>query len=41
MNVRAMFMIFVAAGSDKDPTRAPEYYDGTYEYLRKLGMEEI
>ena len=25
----------------EDSTRLPEYYDGTYEYLRSLGIEEI
>jgi len=34
-------VIYVPKGSDKDPTRAPEYYDGTYEYLRELGVQEI
>lgn len=25
----------------EDSTRLPTYYDGTYEYLRSLGIEEI
>lgn len=25
----------------EDPTRKPEYYDGTYEYLKSLGLEDI
>ena len=25
----------------KDSTRMPEYYDGTYQYLKSLGIEEI
>ena len=25
----------------EDSTRLPEYYDGTYEYLKSLGLEEI
>ena len=25
----------------EDSTRLPEYYDGTYKYLRSLGIEEI
>lgn len=25
----------------EDETRRPEYYDGTYEYLKSLGLEEI
>ena len=25
----------------EDDTRRPEYYDGTYQYLKSLGIEEI
>lgn len=28
-------------GFPEDPTRLPEYYDGTYEYLKSLGLKEI
>lgn len=28
-------------GFPEDPTRLPEFYDGTYEYLKSLGIEEI
>lgn len=28
-------------GFSEDPTRLPEFYDGTYEYLKSLGLEEI
>jgi len=28
-------------GFPEDSTRLPEFYDGTYEYLRSLGLEEI
>ncbi len=28
-------------GYSEDPTRLPEFYDGTYEYLKSLGLEEI
>jgi DUF2075 family protein len=28
-------------GFPEDPTRLPEFYDGTYEYLKSLGLEEI
>ena len=34
---RQGMVIYVPKGSDKDPTRAPEYYDGTYGYLKVLG----
>ena len=29
------------SGFLEDGTRLPEYYDGTYEYLKGLGIEEI
>ena len=25
----------------EDSTRLPEYYDGTYQYLKSIGIEEI
>ena len=25
----------------EDSTRLPEYYDGTYQYLKSLGIEEL
>ena len=28
-------------GFPEDPTRLPEFYDGTYKYLKSLGFEEI
>ena len=28
-------------GFPKDPTRLPEFYDGTYNYLKGLGIKEI
>ena len=30
-----------ASGFPEDSTRLPEFYDGTYEYLRGLGIEEV
>ena len=30
-----------ASGFWEDSTRLPEYYDGTYEYLKSLGFDEI
>ena len=30
-----------ASGFWEDSTRLPEYYDGTYQYLKGLGLEEI
>ena len=32
---------FTNEGFPEDPTRLPEFYDGTYEYLKSLGIEEI
>ena len=29
------------SGYWEDSTRLPEYYDGTYQYLKSLGIEEI
>ena len=28
-------------GFSEDPTRLPEFYNGTYEYLKSLGLEEL
>lgn len=28
-------------GFPEDPTRLPQFYDGTYEYLKSLGLKEI
>ena len=33
--------ICVPEGNPADPTRLPEFYDGTYEYLRSIGIKEI
>ena len=29
------------SGFGEDSTRLPEFYDGTYQYLKSLGLEEI
>ena len=34
-------VIFVPEGDDEDKTRLREYYDGTYEYLKSIGIEEL
>ena len=34
-------IIFIPTGTVDDKTRLPEYYDGTYNYLRKIEIEEI
>ncbi|MCC7510599.1 MAG: DUF2075 domain-containing protein [Planctomycetes bacterium] len=33
--------IVVPAGDSRDHTRNPAWYDGTYEYLRALGLKEL
>lgn len=38
---RRGMIIFVPEGDDKDPTRKKEYYDGTYEYLKSIGIKEF
>lgn len=38
---RQGMVIFVPKGSDTDHTRPHEYYDGIYEYLKEIGIEEI
>ena len=32
---------FTPEGFPEDPTRLPEFYNGTYEYLKSLGIKEI
>ena len=38
---RQGLVIFVPEGDLDDETRRPEYYDGTYAYLKSLGLQEI
>ena len=38
---RQGMVIFVPRGEPRDPTRIPEYYQGTYEYLRQVGIPEL
>ena len=38
---RRGMIIFVPEGDDEDATRAIEYYDGTYEYLKGIGIKEL
>lgn len=33
--------IFVPPGDRRDPTRLPEFYDGTFKYLTGLGLAEV
>lgn len=38
---RQGMIIFIPKGSDSDTTRAKVFYDGTYEYIKNMGIEEI
>ena len=38
---RQGMIICVPEGNPDDPTRLPEFYDGTYQYLKSIGIEEI
>jgi hypothetical protein len=33
--------IFVPPGDRRDPTRLPEFYDGTFEYLTGIGLAQV
>ena len=34
-------VIFIPKGDEADQTRLPEFYDGVYNYLKEIGIEEI
>jgi Uncharacterized conserved protein (DUF2075). len=38
---RQGFVIFVSKGDLIDQTRSPMYYDGIYQYLKSMGIQEI
>lgn len=38
---RQGMVIFVPPGDESDPTRAPSFYDDTYQYLTGLGVAEV
>jgi hypothetical protein len=38
---RQGMVIFVPPGDPTDPTRSPEFYDSTFEYLTDLGVPEL
>lgn len=38
---RQGMVIVVPTGDSNDPTRLPSFYDGTYSYLRSIGISEI
>ncbi len=38
---RQGMVIFIPKGRKTDPTRSPEFYDGTFDYLMSLGLPEL
>jgi DUF2075 family protein len=38
---RQGMIIYIPEGSNEDHTRKKEYYDGTYKFLRSIGIEEL
>ncbi|MGM0582924.1 MAG: DUF2075 domain-containing protein [Bacteroidota bacterium] len=38
---RQGMVIVVPTGDEEDPTRLPEFYNDTFEYLKQIGFEEI
>lgn len=38
---RQGMIIVVPEGSTEDPTRDPSFYDGTYRYLKSMGLTEL
>lgn len=38
---RQGMVLFVPRGDASDPTRSPEFYDATFDYLRSVGLETI
>ncbi len=38
---RQGMVIFVPAGDSRDPTRSPEFYDSTFNYLTELGIPTL
>lgn len=38
---RQGMVIVVPEGASTDPTRAPDFYDGTYQYLSKIGLRSL
>ena len=38
---RQGMIIYIPEGSSKDLTRPKKYYDGTFDYLKEIGIPEI
>ena len=38
---RQGMVIFVPHGDDEDPTRLHEFYDHTFDYFHRIGLEDL
>ena len=38
---RQGMVVFVPPGDERDPTRAPEFFNSTFSYLKELGIPEL
>ncbi|MBU9895951.1 DUF2075 domain-containing protein [Holdemanella biformis] len=38
---RQGLIIYIPEGDEEDPSRLTEYYEGTYQYLKHVGIKEI
>lgn len=38
---RQGLIIYIPEGDEEDPSRLTEYYEGTYQYLKQVGIKEI
>ncbi len=38
---RQGMIVFVPPGNERDPTRAPDFYNSTFRYLKELGIPEL
>ena len=41
LRARQGMVVVVPEGDSDDPTRKPDFYDGTYEYLKRVGIKTI
>ena len=40
-HARQGMVIYVPEGDGDDPTRRPSFHDGTYDYLGRIGIQEL
>jgi DUF2075 family protein len=38
---RQGMVVFIPSGDSTDPTRSPEFYDTTFNYLKELGIPDV